>query len=483
MKILPAAIQRDILKRFAGPFFFCFFVIVALLVMQFLILFTDRLVGKDLPLITILELIFSNLASLIVLAVPMSVLAASLLVYGKVSELNEYTALRAAGVHPWHMLQPVFIVAALLFGGMVYFSNIILPQANLEAKRLWTDIRLLRPAFDVQPGVFYEGIDGYTFLARQVDNETDTLYNITLYRDQGSSGRAVFRADKGHLSSEPHRQTLHLQLYDGNVTRWIPQSNQNRLLEQSSFGMYSIRFDISNLNPSRTNPEDVKNDRSMNIAELREVIDSVRTEISTQKNVFDRKENFYVRSITSYTEPVDTLWTTSYRFAANELPDFMVQNLDNSGFAFLETNSIPAIDRINMMRSTIESLRSSRLDFENLALNLRWRQERIAEYQVEIYKKFAVPFVTIVFFLCGATIGLLSKRGNLGFAAIVSAILSTVYWISIIQGEKWADRLYLSPLWGMWGGNLFLGIVAMVLLAKLIRERLFSNSIKTLSPS
>jgi lipopolysaccharide export system permease protein len=483
MKILPAAIQRDILKRFAGPFFFCFFVIVALLVMQFLILFTDRLVGKDLPLITILELIFSNLASLIVLAVPMSVLAASLLVYGKVSELNEYTALRAAGVHPWHMLQPVFIVAVLLFGGMIYFSNIILPQANLEAKRLWTDIRLLRPAFDVQPGVFYEGIDGYTFLARQVDNETDTLYNITLYRDQGSSGRAVFRADKGHLSSEPLRQTLHLQLYNGNVTRWIPQSNQNRLLEQSSFGMYSIRFDISNLNPSRTNPDDVKNDRSMNIAELREVIDTVRTEINTQLSMFDRKENFYVRNITSYTEPVDTQWTTSFKFASSELPDFMVQNLDNSGFAFLESKSIPAVDRINMMRSTIESFRSSRLDFENLALNLRWRQERIAEYQVEIYKKFAVPFVTIVFFLCGATIGLLSRRGNLGFAAIVSAILSTVYWISIIQGEKWADRLYISPLWGMWGGNVLLGIVALVLLAKLIRERLFSNSIKSLSPS
>jgi len=483
MKILPVAIQRDILKRFAGPFLFCFFVIVALLVMQFLILFTDRLVGKDLPMFTILELIFSNLASLIVLAVPMSVLAASLLVYGKVSELNEYTSLRAAGVHPWHLLQPVFFVAVLLFFGMVYFSNVILPQANLEAKRLWTDIRLLKPAFDVQPGVFYEGIDGYTFLARKVDNETDTLYNITLYRDQGSAGRAVFRADKGHLSSEPHRQTLHLQLYDGNVTRWIPQSNQTRLLEQSSFGMYSIRFDISNLNPSRTNPDDVKNDRSMNIAELRQVIDTVRTEISTQRQLFTRKENMYVSRITMYTPPVDTVWNPTYITTATQLPDFMVENMKHSGISFLETDAIPAIDRITMMRNTIESLRSSRLDFENLALNLRWRQERIAEYQVEIYKKYAVPFVTIVFFFCGATIGLLSKRGNLGFAAIVSAILSTVYWISIIQGEKWADRLYVSPLVGMWGGNMLLSALAIILLLKLIRERLFSNSIKHLSAS
>lgn len=483
MKIFPAAIQLDILKRFAGPFFFCLSVIVALLVMQFLILFTDRLVGKDLPLITIFELIFSNLASLIVLAVPMSVLAASLLVYGKVSELNEYTALRAAGIHPWHLLQPVFIVSLFLFFGMMYFSNNILPRANLEAKRLWTDIRLLKPAFDVQPGVFYEGIDGYTFLARQVDNQTDTLFNITLYRDQGSSGRAVFRANKGHLNSEPHHQTLHLQLFDGNVTRWIPQTNQNRLLEQSSFGMYSIRFDISNLNPSRTNPDDVKNDRSMNIAELKQVIDSVRSEISTQRSVFDRKENFYVRTITSYTKPADSVTISVFNTSPNTLPDFMIQNMKNSGIAFLETNAIPATDRINMMRNTIESLRSSQLDFENLSLNLRWRQERIAEYQVEIYKKYAIPFITVVFFLCGATIGLLSRRGNLGFAAIVSAILSTIYWISIIQGEKWADRLYVSPLVGMWGGNVLLSGLVIILLLKLIRERLLSNSINHLSPS
>jgi lipopolysaccharide export system permease protein len=157
--------------------------------------------------------------------------------------------------------------------------------------------------------------------------------------------------------------------------------------------------------------------------------------------------------------------------------------MKNSGIAFLETNAIPATDRINMMRNTIESLRSSQLDFENLSLNLRWRQERIAEYQVEIYKKYAIPFITVVFFLCGATIGLLSRRGNLGFAAIVSAILSTIYWISIIQGEKWADRLYVSPLVGMWGGNVLLSSLVIILLLKLIRERLLSNSINHLSPS
>jgi len=472
MRIYPAAIQRDIIRRFAGPFLFCFFVIVSLLVMQFLILFTDRLVGKDLPIMIILELIFSNLASLVVLAVPMSVLAASLLVYGKLSELNEYTALRAAGVHPWNLLSPIFVIAGLLFFGMIYFSNIILPQANLEAKRLWSEIRFTKPSFDLQPGVFYEGIDGYTFLARNVDSETDSLYQITLYRDQGSSGRAVFRAEKAHLTSEASRQTLRLELFDGHVTRWIPQSTPNKLLEQSNFGSYTIRFDLSSMNPSQTNPDDLRNDRSMSIPELGAVIDSISTEIDAQFSFFIQKENLALKKIqTSLFDSLSSLYRHEHIPQQSTLPEYMTARMDTSSFVFLSSGHLPPLDRITALRMSVESLRSSQLDMENLTLNLKWRYERIAQYQVEIYKKVAVPFVCILFFLCGACIGLLSRRGNLGFAAIVSAILSTVYWISIIQGEKLADRMFISPLVGTWTGNAILLTLAVILMYRVFVDR------------
>jgi lipopolysaccharide export system permease protein len=472
MQLYPTTIQRDLLRRFIGPFMFSFSVIVALLIMQFLILFTDRLVGKDLPLLTILELIFSNLASLVVLAIPMSMLAASLLVYGRLSELNEFTALRAAGIHPWQLIKPLLWVSLLVFGIMVYFSNRILPEANLQSKRLWTEIRLIRPAFDVQPGVFYDGIDGYTFLANRIDTQTDSLYGITLYRDQGTYGRAVFRAEKGHIQSELGGSFLKLDLIGGHVTRWIPQSTGNRLMEQSAYQRYSIRFDISTIIPSDSSGNSLQSDRSMSIRELRTQIDSVELQLKTQLQYFSKKENFALqRLIEAPLSPAFTLKPSL--FTPNVLPEYYSTNLKASNIVFLQSDSIPPIDRISVLRSTIESLKSSQLDYQNLGQNLQWREQQKAEYRVEILKKFAVPFVCIPFFLCGAFIGLLSKRGNLGFAAITSAVVSTLFWISIIQGEKWADRLFISPAVGMWFGNALLMTLAGILMYRVYTEKEF----------
>ncbi|HET6527112.1 MAG TPA: LptF/LptG family permease, partial [Balneolaceae bacterium] len=96
MRLLPNKLQVDILKRHLGPFVFCFFTLMFLLLMQFLILYIDLLVGKGLPFGVVVELIITNLASMVVLAVPMAVLVACLMAFGKVTELNELTAIRAA---------------------------------------------------------------------------------------------------------------------------------------------------------------------------------------------------------------------------------------------------------------------------------------------------------------------------------------------------------------------------------------------------
>ena len=90
--------------------------------------------------------------------------------------------------------------------------------------------------------------------------------------------------------------------------------------------------------------------------------------------------------------------------------------------------------------------------------------KRIQRYWVEIHKKFSIPFACIIFVLLGAPIGILTRKGNVGYAAIIASILLTVYWISVIQGEKLADRLYISPFWGMWTFNLIYMIIGFMLL-------------------
>src|SRR5688572_5613822 len=87
-----------ILKAHIGPFFLAFSVIMFVFLLQFLMRFIDKLVGKGIDAWTIIQLITLNLAWMVVLAMPMASLVASLMAFGSLSASNEITAMKSAGV-------------------------------------------------------------------------------------------------------------------------------------------------------------------------------------------------------------------------------------------------------------------------------------------------------------------------------------------------------------------------------------------------
>ncbi len=450
-------VQKDLLKKHVGPFLFCFFTVMFVLLMQFLILHVDKLVGKGLPFSIVIELILNNLAYMVVLAVPMAVLVATLMAFGKFSEWNELTALKAAGVNPFSLIKPVLISAGILFIGLSYFSNEILPESNHKARSLFIDIRMQKPGFDLQPGVFYDGIDGYTFLVREIDSASDTLRNVTLFQEPTRDRyRAYIKAEKGWLKS-PDESTLSLFLRDGTIIRYIPGSRQGQeTVERSRFNQYRISFDLSDLAFSRSNPEQrSRNDRTMSSQAMLAVIDTLRTE----------KEKHFQRHMKGAGTLNREIPSHGRDFAGASFGSNDTLQIYESRFGIL--NDLKDIDRqTRVVTHSLSKLSSYRSEIDNLAKDLKWRETRIAEYMVEVHKKFSIPFACVIFVLLGAPIGMMTRKGNIGFAAIISAVLLTFYFIMIIQGEKWADRLYISPFIGMWGINILLGIVGILLTLK-----------------
>lgn len=451
-------VQKDLLKKHIGPFLFCFFTVMFVLLMQFLILHVDKLVGKGLPLSIVIELILNNLAYMVVLAIPMAVLVATLMAFGKFSEWNELTALKAAGVNPVSLMKPVLLTAFILFIGLSYFSNQILPESNHKARSLFLDIRMQKPGFDLQQGVFYDGIEGYTFLVKDIPAASDTLYDVTLVQEPTSDRyRAYIKATKGWLES-PDEFTLSLFLEDGTIIRYIPGSRQGmETVERSRFNQHRISFDLSDLAFSRSNPEQrSRNDRTMSSQAMLAVVDTLRTE---KEQEFQK----YMDSI-GRLRANSSLQNSDYSAAYADESDTL--QIYESRYQTL--NELIGVDRQSrVVTHTISRLSSYRSEIDNVAKNLKWRETRIAEYLVEVHKKFSIPFACIIFVLLGAPIGMMTRKGNIGFAAIISAVLLTFYFIAIIQGEKWADRLFISPVIGMWGINIFLGLVGILLTLKI----------------
>ena len=448
-------IQFDLLKKHIGPFFFCFFTVMFILLMQFLILHTDKLVGKGLPFWIVIELILNNLAYMVVLAAPMAVLVSTLMAFGKFSEWNELNALRAAGVNPIRLIVPVLVAATALTIALSYFSNEILPESNHKARSLFIDIRMKKPGFDLKPGIFYDGIDGYTFLVKDINNETDTLRDVTLFQEPGENRyRAYIKAETGKLES-PDEQTLTLMLYNGSILREVPSVKRgDETLEVTDFDKYRISFDLSNLAFSRSNPEQrSRNDRTMSAQAMLAVVDT----LSMEK---EREYQYLLEKPAGRADPIGKDGPPRVYFPSS-VDDDSLSPVDTE-FSALNMAGNPS-EQQQMINQAISNLDRYKSDLENSEANMKHKEYRIAEFMVEVHKKFSIPFTCIVFVLIAAPIGMMSKKGNLGIAALISAVILTVYFIALIQGEKWADRLYISPAVGMWAINAIYGFIGLVL--------------------
>lgn len=457
-------LQIDLLKRHVGPFLFCFFTLMFLLLMQFLILNVDNLIGKDIPLSIIIELIVTNLAYMVVLAAPMAVLVATLMAFGKFSELNELTALRASGINPLKIIRPVLITSVVLFVGLAWFSNNVLPEANQKARSLFIDIRLKKPGFELKPNTFYDGIKGYTFLVERIDNETDSLYNITLFqKPENNRDRAYIVAEKGLLVSKSD-QALALHLINGNSLKFSrSRQPSNTMIERNSFSKHIMLLDLSDLSFMRSDPENRnRSDRTMSSRAMMVVVDSLFKEIDGQVDFIGQNTTIF---------PSDKYEGRESFFNPQKiLPDTLSQ-ISQIESPYLVTNSFSEAEiQRTFVEESIRQMKEYRSKLETTNANIEWREKRIARFLVEIHKKLSIPFACVVFILFGAPVGIMTRRGNFGFAALISTVVLTFYWVSLIQGEKLADRLMITPLIGMWTFNIVLSIIGLGLIIHLTTD-------------
>lgn len=472
MRLIPNSLQLDVLRRHLGPFIFCFFTVMFILLMQFLILYIDLLVGKGLPFGIIIELIITNLASMVVLAVPMAVLVSCLMAFGKVTELNELTAIRAAGINPFHVIKPVLITGVLLSVFLMWFSNYVLPDANQRARSLFIDIRLKKPGFDLKPNEFYDGIDNYTFLVKRLTNESDSLHDITIYQHPTQNRKkAYIKARHGRLESERNGQTLTLYLKNGSILRDLDRRKRGRrmtVFEETSFDRYRISFDLSDLAFSRSNPENrSRNDRTMNINAMMAVVDSLNNEVASLKKRIQDNESYIIPTFeysSEDREPSRRIQNTSDSTAKPYLSSYVALNNLESHY-----------EQKAIFDHTLTSLRNYKSLFEDVLSDTEWRITKIARYLVEVHKKFSIPIACVIFVLLGAPLGIYTKKGNLGYAALIGTVFLTFYWISIIQGEKLADRLFISPFTGMWTSDILLGLIGTYLMIRICTPFKFSN--------
>lgn len=435
-------LYRHILRAHIGPFLFSFFTLMFIFLLQFIMKFIDDFVGKGLSAWIITELIALNLAWMVVLAIPMSVLIAVLMAFGGLSSQNEITAMKASGMSLYRMMMPVLLVSFLITYLTIEFNNKILPEANHRAKTLMIDIRKKKPTLTVNAGMFSQEVAGYSILVRKTFEKSNDLEGVTIYDYTNPASKVIITAQKGKISFTPDYQKLIMDLQNGEIHQ-SDESEENQY-RRIKFQKHRLLMNTEGFALERTAEGTFqRGDRELSAQVMRGYVDSM--------------------------EQVN-------RDLSGQIINLVSTDL-NSNFYFLKKGSTAAPDDMsirkdssNIISETMDKIRYQMGSIENVLSLIVFNKDRIDEYLVEIYKKYSIPTACIVFVLIGAPLGIMSRRGGFGIAATLSLGFFLMYWSCLIGGEKLADRDIISPFIGMWGANIVIGIAGIYLTLRMGKE-------------
>ncbi len=507
MKLL----HRHILKSLPGPFLAAFGTLLFLLLMQFLINYLPELVGRGLPLLVIAELITYSLAYMVVLAVPMAVLVATLLVFARLAETQAYAVAKSAGISLLGLGWPVLIVAVFVSGGMMYFNNVVLPEANYRMKGLWQDIRQKKPGFELESGVFYDGIQGYAIRVAHAPAESNALREVLVFDDSDAGQRATITAERGELEAGG-TDALVMLLSDGEIHRLSSirdEGERTQRYERIAFKQHRLRLDLSDLGWERSDAErTTRSDRTMQTSQMIRLVDSLDAnaasriaELRTQLGALgwrddDRPQSQSGRSdstgaadddleqVIGAMQPIQPV----KRNAGNvDIAQALLaaQQADSSASTPLASAdsvaadsvsddspqravlaSLDPIDRRAVYDLAAQRMRTVKSTLDGAQNSLDWERQRADRYRVEIYKKFSMAVACIIFVLIGIPLGLSVRRGGLGVVGVLAVGIFLFYWVTLVQGEKLADRGLLEPWVGMWAANVLIGSLGLYLLRR-----------------
>ena len=433
-----------LLRNFLGLFLATFFIAIFILLMQFMWMHVNDLVGKGIGIGVLSEFFLYATASVVPLALPLAILLSSLICFGNLAEKSELTAMKAAGISLFRIMRPLALSVMLLSVGAFFFSNNVLPKSQMKLWALIFSLRQKSPELDIPVGEFYDEISGYHIYVHDKNSKGELLRIMIYDYSNGFDNSKVMIADTGRLAASEDRRFLTLDLLHGESFENLNKkqqratgTTQNIPYRRETFAHKRIIIDFAT--DFNRYDESMLEDQhvSKNVAQLIHSIDSVqvvadgRSREQSNRLLYDR---YFGRE-----DGHNVVLPTSV--TANEKK---IYNLDTLWASL----TIPKQRQVLSLAEEKAQVYRDQIEYNALLLEDAGRY--IRKHEIELYRKFTLAFACLIFFFIGAPLGAITKKGGLGAPVVMSVILFIIYYIIDNTGYKMA-REALWPCWmGMW---------------------------------
>lgn len=445
-------LDRYILKSLLGPFVFALSVVIFVFLFQFLIKSLDQIVGKGLGIWLIVQLVSLNLAWMVTLAVPMAILVASLMTFGTLSSQNELTIFKSGGISLQRMMLPLIIFSFLMFYLMIRFNNDVLPEANHKARVLLYDISKTKPTFILEPGKFSDDLQGVQILVKKTFPNSNQIEGVYIYDYSNPFSRNILTAKNGDISFTSDFKKVVLNLNSGEIHQ-LNVKDEKSGYRKVRFERHMLTFDSEGFGFNNSDENAfIRGDRELSAESMNGIVDSLEFFKGTLNQKFIEKTATDIRK----------LFNINFIDTVLKKPE-LTEPENNTGQI---SKKIPVSSRYDSLNSYIRLFLNKKSELANNSLTEKQINKQIDSYNVEIYKKYSIPFACVVFALVGAPLGYRVRKGGFGIAAGLSLLFFLLYWACLIGGEKLADRMIVSPFLSMWIANILIGSLGLYLMFK-----------------
>ncbi len=450
-------IHTLVLKAYLGPLLAVFFIVQFILMLNFVWRYIDELTGKGLEASTIAELFICGSINMIPLGLPLAMLLSAIMTMGNLGENFELLAMKSAGLSLMRILKPLLVVVGLISVGSFFIQNNLVPYANQRMYDILFDVREQRQELKFQDGVFFNGLPDMSIRVGHQDEKTGLLTDVLIYDTRSDNGdMTTTLADSGYIHMSNDKAYLYVTLFNGRTYEHTRNSQwyDRNTMREHQFSRQDGTFPVDKVAKRDGDmSREFSESQTRNMVELEELMDSLqilinRSTMATYEPLLKRQ--IFVRDTTIIPNDSVVFDRSQYK-------------------AFSHYDSITELSM--RKRAKVYSVASNTSRSAQGAYSFDEQSSKVALTQLyraetEWHRKLTMPVSIIVFFMIGAPLGAIIKKGGLGLPIVISVIFFVIYYVISVSGEKMAKEGTWDSVYGMWMPVVVLTPVAIYLTYK-----------------
>ncbi len=256
-------LDRYVIREVLAPFALALLVLTFILIIPFIIAQAETMIAKGVPWTIVAQVMVTLLPQALGLTIPMSLLIALLVAFGRLSGDRELVALLACGISPMRLLRPAFVVGIAAWAATSWVMISAIPDANQTFRELTSRLVADRAEGEVKPRVFFEDFPGFVVYVRDVP-ATGGWTGVLAADTRDPEHPVIYLAKQGRMLVDRAQRTIQMVLTGG--TRHSTSAREPDGYEVGTFTETIVPLDPESVFP-RTGP--ARGEREMTVTELR----------------------------------------------------------------------------------------------------------------------------------------------------------------------------------------------------------------------